>query len=93
VFLILSIFAYRPIQITIRSEQKRLVKIRSAPSGRDSDSISAFLGVLPPIFIYNTNTYIVASSNSIKFLLDELYPNLLLSVPNIITFKIKLIVL
>jgi hypothetical protein len=38
VFLILSIFDYRPIQITIRSEQKRLVKIRSAPSGRDKST-------------------------------------------------------
>ena len=34
-FLILLIFAYRPIQITTRSEQKRPVKNRSAPSGRD----------------------------------------------------------
>jgi hypothetical protein len=45
------------------------------------------------MFIYNANTYIVASSNFIKFLLNKLYPNLLLSTPNIITFKIKLIVL
>jgi hypothetical protein len=45
------------------------------------------------MFIYNANTYIVALSNSIKFLLDKLYPNLLLSVLNIITFRIKLIVL
>jgi len=36
VFLILPISAYRPIQITTRFEQKRLVKIRSAPSGRDT---------------------------------------------------------
>jgi hypothetical protein len=35
VFLILPIFAYRPIQITKRSEQKRLVKIRSGGVGWD----------------------------------------------------------
>jgi NAD(P)-dependent dehydrogenase (short-subunit alcohol dehydrogenase family) len=35
-FLILQIFAYRPIQITKRSEQERLVKKRSAAPGRDN---------------------------------------------------------
>jgi cytochrome P450 len=35
VFLILQIFAYRPIQITKRSKQKRLVKKRSTAPGRD----------------------------------------------------------
>jgi hypothetical protein len=35
-FHILPIFAYRPIQITKRSKQKRPVKNRSAPAGRDS---------------------------------------------------------
>jgi hypothetical protein len=45
------------------------------------------------MFIYNTNTYIVALFNSIKFLLNKLYLNLLLSIINIITFKTKLIVL
>jgi hypothetical protein len=45
------------------------------------------------MFIYNANTCVVALSNSVEFLLDELYPNLLLSIPNIMTFGIKLIVL
>jgi hypothetical protein len=44
------------------------------------------------MFIYNTDTCVVASSNSIEFLSDKLYPNLLLSILNIITFRIKLIV-
>jgi hypothetical protein len=35
-FLILQIFAYRPIQITKRSKQKRLVKKRSTAPGRVS---------------------------------------------------------
>jgi hypothetical protein len=35
VFLILLNFSYRPIQITKRSEQKRLVKIRSGGVGWD----------------------------------------------------------
>jgi hypothetical protein len=45
------------------------------------------------MFTYNANTCVVASSNSVKFLLNELYPNLLLSVLNIMTFRTKLIVL
>jgi hypothetical protein len=44
------------------------------------------------MFTYNADTCIVASSNSVKFLSNELYPNLLLSVPDIMTFGIKLIV-
>jgi hypothetical protein len=46
VFHILPIFAYRPIQITKRSEQKRLVKIRSGGVGRDTTSFCP----LSPIF-------------------------------------------
>jgi hypothetical protein len=45
------------------------------------------------MFMYNADTYVVASSNSIKFLLNKLYFNLFLSVFNIMIFRIKLIVL
>jgi hypothetical protein len=44
------------------------------------------------MFIYNANTYIVASSNFVKFLSNKLYSNLLLSVLDIMTFRTKLIV-
>jgi hypothetical protein len=41
VFLILLIYAYHPTQITIRSEHKRLVKIRSGGVGWDNPQVFA----------------------------------------------------
>jgi hypothetical protein len=47
VFLILPIFAYRLIQITIRSEHKRLVKNRSSEVGGDTQKTT----ILSPTII------------------------------------------